>query len=501
MGGLTAAIDLASRGHDVTVVERATGPGGKLFPACVDGQPIDSGPTVLTMRWVFDSLFDDVGECLDEHLVLKPAVILARHAWSDNESLDLFADPNRSAEAIGDFAGGAEARGFRAFSERARLIYETLKGPFISAPRPTPFSLAREAGFVGLSNLLRPSPFNTLWRAVGTYFKDERLRQLFGRYATYCGSSPFNATAILMLVAHVEQSGVWLVAGGMHRLADALSACAKRQGAAFRYECQAERIEVDHGRAIGVSLASGERIAADMVLVNADVAAVATGRFGHQVTSAVAAPAPAMRSLSAVTFVLHANTSGFPLIRHNVFFSSNYRREFDEIFCHRQIPEQPTVYVCAQDRPAEDNAALENEERLLVLVNAPPVGDQRSFSAEEIEQCRLRTFDMLHRCGLEIQARPQAMITATPSDFERLYPATGGALYGAASHGWTASFSRPVARSRIPGLYFAGGSTHPGPGVPMAALSGRLAAATMLQDLASTRTSRRVAISGGMSMG
>ena len=425
--------------------------------------------------------------------------MLARHAWSDSERLDLFADLDRSAEAIGDFAGAREARGFRDFAERARAIYATLEGPFITSPSPTPVSLALHAGFSGLGDLWRISPFHTLWRALGGYFHDERLRQLFGRYATYCGSSPFEATATLMLVAHVEQAGVWLIEGGMHRLAEVLAARARAKGAAFRYASEARRVHISNGRASAVTLADGETLDADAVLINADVAAVAAGNFGEAIRPAVPSANPSSRSLSAVTFALLAKTEGFPLSRHNVFFSNDYRAEFDDVFVRGRLPKAPTVYVCAQDRWANGGSPPQGEERLFCLVNAPPAGDKRNFPAEEIEPCRLQAFALMQSCGLKIATRPETTVITTPADFERFFPATGGALYGQASHGWTASFTRPGARTKIPGLYLAGGSTHPGPGVPMAALSGRLAAASILQDLASAAPSRTAATLGGMS--
>jgi 1-hydroxycarotenoid 3,4-desaturase len=501
IGGLVAAFELAAHGLDVTLVERAHAPGGKMREIVIEGRGIDSGPTVLTMRWVFDRLFAAHGESLDDHVTLIPAAILARHAWAEDERLDLFADIERSAEAIGDFAGAGEAKRFRAFCERARATYRTLEGPFITSEGPTPVSLALGAGLKGLGDLWRISAFATLWNALGGYFHDPRLRQLFGRYATYCGSSPFDAPATLMLVAHVEQSGVWLVDGGMHQLAVALAKAASVRGAALRYGAHVRDILLEGSTVRGVRLASGERLEANIVIVNADVAAIANGCFGEGVQPAVSPIKPSARSLSAVTFSLLAETRGFPLTRHNVFFSRDYHREFEDIFQGRRLPDSPTVYVCAQDRGAESrNASGDGRpERLLLLVNAPPLGDVRNFEPKEIEQCKERAFGALRRCGLTVEARPEAMVVTTPRDFDRLYPATGGALYGQASHGWTASFSRPTARTKIKGLYLAGGSTHPGPGVPMAALSGRLAAAAVLKDLTSARPSPSAAMSGGMS--
>jgi 1-hydroxycarotenoid 3,4-desaturase len=180
-----------------------------------------------------------------------------------------------------------------------------------------------------------------------------------------------------------------------------------------------------------------------------------------------------------------AETEGFPLVRHTVFFSSDYPAEFDAIFGASRLPGEPTVYVCAQDRD-DSGAHPGGPERLLCLVNAPPVGDIHPFSQSEIESCQARAFYLLERCGLRLHPDPNATLITTPADFHELFPATGGALYGRATHGWKASFERPGTRTRTPRLYLAGGSAHPGAGVPMAALSGRLAATCVLSDLTST---------------
>ena len=482
IGGLAAALELAAQGLDVVVLEQAAAPGGKMREVVVGEARIDAGPTVLTMRWVFEELFAAAGASLGDHLLLHPAEILARHAWSETEGLDLFADLARSIDAIGAFAGLAEARAFREFSERARNVYRTLEGPFIRSSRPRPLGLTRGAGLRGLGDLWRISPFTTLWRALGQHFRDPRLRQLFGRYATYCGSSPLLAPATLMLVAHVEQEGVWLVEGGMHRIAQAIATLAAARGATFRYETEVTEVIVRGGRAAGVRLATGEHIDADAVIVNADVAAVASGRLGASIARAAPATPPDARSLAAITWNMVARTAGFPLLRHTVFFSRDYPAEFDDIFRHDRTPTEPTVYICAQDRGDLADSRPSGPERLLCLVNAPASGDSRAFDADEIARCEARSFALLERCGLRIERSPGDCVVTTPADFERLYPATGGALYGRASHGWSASFKRPVARTRIDGLYLAGGSVHPGPGVPMAALSGRLAARALLED-------------------
>jgi 1-hydroxycarotenoid 3,4-desaturase len=483
IGGLTAAVLLAARGLDVVVVEKEAAPGGKLREVAAGSARVDAGPTVFTMRWVFEEIFAAAGSTLDEHLTLTRSRVLARHAWPDGSRLDLFADRAESTEAIGRFAGAAEARGFEAFSARAARIWRTLESSFIREDRPSVLDLVAKAG---ARDLMGISPFTTLDRALGEHFRDPRLRQLFGRYATYCGSSPYDSPATLMLVAHVESEGVWLVEGGMHRLAVVLAGLAERLGARLQYETGVRSITRRGDRASGVVLADGEQIEADAVICNGDSNAVASGLFG-KLGAAVRPTTPSERSLSALTWAVQTVPEGFPLQRHNVFFSEDYRAEFDALKRGR-LPAVPTVYICAQDRA--DAVPASRPERLLCLVNAPATGDAGKPTREEIAQCEKQTLHQLRRCGLTLSLDPQQGVTTGPAQFGTLFPATGGALYGPNAHGWAASFRRPGARTKLPGLYLAGGSTHPGPGVPMAALSGRMAASALMADLASTVKSR-----------
>jgi 1-hydroxycarotenoid 3,4-desaturase len=482
VAGLVAAQRLAHEGLAVTVLETAAGPGGKMRQLEAGGALVDSGPTVLTMLWVFEEIFAEAGAALSDFIALRKADTLARHAWGPEERLDLFADLERSCDAIGAFAGAREAQAYRAFSAEAEQIYMLLEAPFLRSACPSPLGFAARMGSAGL----RLRPFTTLAKALAGHFRDPRLRQLFGRYATYSGASPYHAPATLMLIAHVERMGVWLVDGGMHALARALAALAARSGVTFRYGAQARSIEVEHNRVSAVTLAGGERLAAAAVVFNGDAAALSSGLLGAAARGAVPALPAARRSFSALTVSMLAKTSGVALARHNVFFSGNYRAEFDDLMLRRRLPAAPTVYVCAQDREA--GALTEGAlERLFLIINAPPDGDARTFTPAEIDACLNQSFALLRRCGLTIEQRAEATRVTTPSDFNQLFPATGGALYGMAPHGWMASFQRPGAASRLPGLYLAGGSAHPGAGVPMAALSGRLAAARVSADLRSTR--------------
>jgi 1-hydroxycarotenoid 3,4-desaturase len=505
VGGLTSAALLATAGVDTILIERAPQLGGKLREVTIDGQTIDTGPTVLTMRWLLDGIFAALGTSIDAHLTLHRIDVLARHAWSGGQSLDLFADEDRSADAIGAFAGSAAAHGYRDFCRDARRTYETLEAPFIQSQRPNlPQLIGRisQRGLAGVADLWKLQPYATLWAELGKYFADPRLRQLFGRYATYCGGSPFMTPATLMLVAHVEQRGVWVIDGGMRRLVDVLAAIATRAGATLRTSAHVQDIIVRNGQAAGIRLSTGEQLDADAVVFNGDIAALATGHLGNGSSRAVGPSTLGTRSLSALTLAMVAPTRGLPLVRHNVFFSDDYAAEFQHTFRDGRLPQSPTVYVCAQDRlDGTDTRPAGASERLFCLVNAPANGDTTHISQEEVSRCQSSIFAQLQRCGLDVISPPSptSTVISTPSDFHHRFPATGGALYGPAPHGWMAAFKRAGTRTKLPGLYLAGGSIHPGPGVPMAMLSGQLAAQCLTADLASTRTSRLAVMRGGTS--
>ena len=495
MGGLSAAVLLAARGLPVTVVERMGAPGGKLRTVDVAGVAVDAGPTVFTHRPVFERIFADAGATLDDHLTLVKSDRLARHAWQDGSSLDLWADHQRSRDAVAQFAGPAEAEGWVRFQREAARIWRALETRFMESPAMNPLTLSLKYAPFHLHEMFAINPFQTLWAALGKYFRDPRLRQLYGRYATYTGADPFQASATLMLIAHLEARGVWLVDGGMHEVARQMAALATRLGAQFHYNTHVAEILVRGGRAAGVRLADGTEIPAGDVLSNGDISALADGRFGPAASRAVTGVKPHERSLSALVTMMTADASGFDLDRHNVFFSTDYAAEFRQIFGEQRLPAEPSIYVCAQDRGI--HAPPQGPERFQLIVNAPANGDGKPPSEEEMARCQTSTLAVLARCGLNL--RPTAMVPVGPAMFEALFPSSGGALYGRASHGWQASFRRPGSRTKLPGLWVASGSAHPGAGVPMAALSGRLASAAILKARASTRTFLPMATAGGMS--
>ncbi|WP_309665151.1 1-hydroxycarotenoid 3,4-desaturase CrtD [Tabrizicola sp.] len=482
VGGLAAAIRLAAAGAAVTLVEAAATPGGKMRTLPSAAGPVDAGPTVLTLRHVFDDLFALAGTRLEDHLTLIPQPILARHWWPDGSRLDLHADPDATLAAIETFAGPREAQAFRRFDQLSARLFKTFDIPVMQAASPNLGQIARAA-------LRQPRlwpalmPGMTLTRLLRLHFRDPRLIQLFARYATYVGGRPSHSPAVLSLIWRAEAQGVWAVQGGMHQLALALATQAQRLGVRIRYATRASRIVTQHGRVTGVQIEGGSTLPCTACVFNGDPAALTQGLLGTGPASAVAPRATAPRSLSAWVWSFAATPQGDiarNLIHHNVFFSADPKAEFGPIG-RGQMPVDPSLYLCAEDRAAGPPARP--LERFEIIVNGPAGHPATGHPAkghpakgQEFSQCTSRTFDRLQAQGLTFSPQPQAPALTTPAMLGQLFPGSQGAIYGRSPEGLMAAFQRPPATTALAGLYLAGGGAHPGAGVPMAALSGRHAA-------------------------
>jgi len=495
MGGLAAAIRLAAAGAKVTLIEAASTPGGKMRTLPSAAGPVDAGPTVLTMRHVFEDLFAFAGDRLENHLTLIPQPILARHWWPDGSRLDLHSDTEANVEAIRAFAGNREADAFRRFDALSNALFRTFDAHVMQSAQPSLATVTRAA-------LRQPRlwpallPAMTLTRLLRLHFRDPRLVQLFARYATYVGGRPGHSPGVLALIWRAEAAGVWAVQGGMHHLAIALAALAERMGVRILYATRATRIVTQGGHVTGVQIDGDITLPCTACVFNGDPAALTSGLLGEATTTVLPRSATEPRSLSAWVWSFAATPDGplaRDLIHHNVFFSAKPAAEFGPIGRGR-MPDQPSLYICAEDRAAGPPQTA--NERFEIIVNGPA---GHATTAEEFARCSTRTFDPLRRLGLTFSPQPEASALTTPAMLAKLFPASQGAIYGRSPEGLMAAFQRPPAVTALPGLYLAGGGAHPGAGVPMAALSGKHAAEAIMTGRTSRSMSRPTATPGGIS--
>lgn len=489
MGGLTAALRLAHAGCAVTVIEAQNTVGGKMRTVPSAAGPVDAGPTVVTMRPVFEKLFSDLGTDLKDHVHLTRLETLARHFWPDGSTLDLYDDIDASAAAIAQFAGAKARSDFLAFHRDSRALFTAFEGPMIRSPDPSQMDLTLTV--LRSPHILRAmAPHQNLAQSLSKRFGDPRLAQLFGRYSTYIGGNPYLSPALLALIWASEAAGVWRVEGGVHQLALAMQKMGTDLGIRFLMGTSVERLHHDHGRVHQVALSTGEVCAADVVLFNGDPRAIHIGLLGTDLQSIVPRQKVEPRSLSAHVWSFASRVSGRALAHHNVFFGADPRSEFDPIAAG-EMPRDPTLYVCAQDA----GLAQDQMQRFEIIMNGAP---SRAETKREVALCRDLTFQTLAARGLTFQDPiPDGALTS-PMDFAEIFPASRGSLYGRSPHGLTAGLKRPRARTALKGLYLAGGGTHPGAGIPMACLSGQHAAEAILTDLVSTSPFRPMATRGGI---
>jgi 1-hydroxycarotenoid 3,4-desaturase len=494
IAGLAVTLRLSAAGHRVTLLERHEHLGGKIRTTPSEAGPVDAGPTVLTMRHVFDDLFQAAGARLEDYVTLHQQSLLARHFWPDGSALDLFDDPHQSRDAVVGFAGSKSALEFDQFSERAKQLFEAFDAPMMQSAEP---SLAKLVTHVMKSPklALQMSPMSNLQSVLTSHFSDPRLAQLFGRYSTYVGGAPHLSPAILALIWHAEASGVWVLDGGMHRLSTAIVQLCEQFGADIETSAHVARIDVKDGETTGVELETGRYLQSDTVVFAGDPRALAVGAIGQDVAQAAPRVAQAKRSYSARVHSFAASVDGPDLAHHNVFFADTPFAEFRDLEAGR-IPDDPTLYLCAEDRGKPEGPST--VERFEMIANAPATHDL--IEPKDLDTWHQRMMTRMTTFGVNFSPTPTKASITTPTQFARMFPESQGALYGQSPHGLMAAFARPTARTPVKGLYLCGGGTHPGAGVPMATLSARHAAEAIAQDLTLASTSHQTAMRGGMSM-
>ncbi|MEM7800038.1 MAG: phytoene desaturase family protein [Chloroflexota bacterium] len=481
MGGLSAAVHLAAQGKKVVVLEKNHQIGGKLNQVEADGFRWDTGPSVITMKHVFEELFATAGRQLGEYVQFEPIDPLTRYFYQDGTVIDVTQNLPEMLAQI-EALEPADVDGYLSYLAYAAKIHRITGPVFIYDHPPSVQSFTR----VPPTDIFKIDPLRKMSAAINAHVKSPHLRQLLGRFATYVGASPYLAPATLNVIAHVElNGGVWYPRGGIYALGRAVEQLARELGVIIHTGCQVEKIELTpSGDGVAAVVTKEGRFESETIIANVDVTTV----FNHLID-----PHPKLARISKKQTQLETSCSGFALLlgvngsypelaHHNIFFSGDYQQEFKEIFDEQVMPNDPTIYVAITSKSDAEHAP-DGMENWFILVNAPPLSDRWDWSKEG-QAYRDLILEKLNRYGLEIGDQIVAEQWITPEDLQAQTGAFRGALYGISSNDMWAAFRRPHNRSKeVKGLYFCGGTTHPGGGVPMVTLSGKIAAEMALEGV------------------
>lgn len=474
LGGLSAACRLARAGFSVTVLEKNETIGGKINIVEGEGYKFDTGASLLTMRHVLEELFEFCGKRVEDYLEILPLEPICRYFWTDKTQFDASQNIERTEREIAKLSP-EDVESFRKYLADSKQKYEISERTFLAKSlNDLPQLLTPK----NLPDLLKISTLKTLDKHNAQYFKSEKLRQLFNRFATYNGSSPYKTPATFALIPYVEFGlGAWYVRGGMYEIPRALERLAIELGVKIYTESEVEKIVVENGKAVGVKV-GGEVFAADIIVSNAD--AIETYRELLPVENKrIESREP---SCSGFVLLLGTNKKFDKLAHHNIFFSDDYKAEFDAIFKEKIPAPNPTIYICATSR-TDATQAPENHENLFVLINAPYTSAKVDWEKEK-QNYRDLIIEKLENFGLEkLNDSIDFEEIITPTDFETKYRANKGSIYGISSNGIFSAFLRvPNKAKDVENLYFAGGATHPGGGIPLVLLSGKMTAEMILRE-------------------
>lgn len=469
VGGMAAALLLARQGHRVRLYERLGRLGGKLAEHRRDGFTFSLGPSLLTMP----DAFRDLG--LGRELV-EPAE-LCRYRFADGSVLTARRDPDLMAAEVERLAPGQGAA-WRAFHDWARGCLDAAGRTFFAGP---PGRAPR--GAAPLADLLAVAPGRTLDGLARRFFRDPRLLQYAGRYATYSGSDPYRAPAALGCIPALEHGqGGWHVPGGMARLADDLAALLAEAGVEVHLSSPVEEVLAGGDRVTGVRLAGGERVPADIVVANTDAAQLYGKLLPHRRRLRRIARLGPSSSVLLLLAGVEGRTPG--LAHHSIVFSADYPREFADIFRDRRPPGDPTVYIgCSA--VSDPTQAPEGAENWVMLVNVPARDPARW--PQSVESYRDMVLERLAGRGHDLAGRLRFVETFTPADVRDRYGSWGGAVYGSASNGVLAPVLRPGNRGPRRGLYLVGGSAHPGGGLPLVVKGAGIVAGLVAEDFPARR--------------
>ena len=478
IAGISTSIRLALLGLDVTVFEANDYPGGKLTAFEENGFRFDAGPSLFTMPVLVDELFEISGLNPRNYFRYKEVDTTCHYFYNDGTVIKAYADKEKLRVEIDGKLDGYGDDVIKYLSDSAE-IYDRTSGIFLEKSLHRLGSyLTRDTlkALVSINSLnLRSSMDKVNKKKLG----HEKLVQLFNRYATYNGSSPYLAPGILTLIPHLEFNlGTFFPDEGMHLITNSLVKLSESRGVKFKYNSKVDKINLAGKKVKGVKV-NGEQVKADIIVSNMDIVPT----YKHLLPE-LKQPRQVLeqeRSSSAIIYYWGIDRQFPELDLHNIFFSQDYEQEFNYIFKERDLFEDPTVYVHVSSKYCEGDAPL-GKENWFVMINAPYNVGQDWDSLIEISRTRIKR-KLSDTLGCDLNSLIVSESVLEPRTIESKTSSFRGSLYGASSNHWLSAFIRhPNFHRKIKGLYFCGGSVHPGGGIPLSILSGKIVSELIQHD-------------------
>ncbi|MDP3877734.1 MAG: phytoene desaturase family protein [Methylobacter sp.] len=481
LGGLSAAISLATEGFSVDLLEKNDKVGGKLNVLEKDGFSFDLGPSILTMPHIFRALFERAGKNMDDYVSIESVEPHWRNFFEDGSTLDLSSDPARMKQQL-DRLGPNTANEFEQFLAYSKKLCEVTEAGYFAKGLDSFWELLRHYGPV--KSLQDFDVFRSMDQGVRRFIKDPKLVEVLNYFIKYVGSSPYDAPALMNLLPYIQFGyGLWYIKGGMYGMAQGLEKLALELGVTIRVNTEVAEIQHQGGRATAVRLADDSVIAAELIVSNMElIPAYQTLLHGQdKEIRRIEKFAPSCSGL-----VLHLGVDRiYPqLAHHNFFYSDHPREHFKAIFHDHRLSEDPTIYLVAPCK-SDPQQAPDGCEIIKILPHIPHLDPENPLQPEDYAAMRERVLQKLERMGLtDLRQHIVCEESWTPVDIQQKYYSNQGAIYGVVADRFKNLGFKNAQRSKVlSNLYFVGGSVNPGGGMPMVTLSGQLVRDKILADL------------------
>ena len=469
VSGICAAIRLRSKGFDVAVYEKNKMPGGKLNTFKLDGFRFDAGPSLFTMPQLVDELFELNNLNPRDYFKYKKKKIHCKYFWDDKTKFTAYSNRKKFLKEVKNKFKVEEST-VNNYLKKAKIKYDLTEKIFLKK------SLHKLSSFLNIETIKALFNLNifqinkTLNEVNSDELKNKYLIQIFNRYATYNGSSPYKTPGMMTLIQHLENHfGTFVPEGGMYEITNTLFNLAKQIGVKFYFECNVDEIILEKKAAKKIKV-NNNLIESDIIISNVDInytyKKLLKQKFNHRSLKNES-------SSSALIFYWGIKGTYDKLDLHNIFFSSNYKEEFDSIFEKKQVFDDPTVYINISCKDVSSDAP-KGSENWFVMINSPYNINQNWD--RQIQISRKQIINKLEKIlGIEIGKNIIKEKVYSPIDLESKTNSFNGSLYGSSSNNIMSSFMRhPNFTKRIKNLFFCGGSVHPGGGIPLAILSSKI---------------------------